>query len=81
MMPFRNLAEEHQTIPSIIVGMSTHESNEVYLQIVSVRISSSNGKREKTYALPDSGGQSTLIRVDFAAEVKLLGNKTKIKIY
>ena len=60
--------------------MSTHESNEVYLQIVPVLISSSMGKREKTYALLDTGSQSTLIREDFAAELKLHGNKTKIKM-
>ena len=60
--------------------MSTHESNEVYLQIVPVLISSSIGKREKTYALLDTGRQSTLIKEDFAAELKLHGNKAKIKM-
>ena len=60
--------------------MSTHESNKVYLQIFPVLISSSSGKREKTYALLDTGSQSTLIREDFAAELKLHGNKTKIKM-
>ena len=42
-------------------------------------ISSSFGKREKAYDL-DTGSQSTLIREDFAAELKLHGNKTKIKM-
>ena len=73
-------AKEHQANPSITVGMSTHESNEVYLQIAPVLISSSTGKRKKTYALLDTGSQSTLIRADFAAELKLHGNKTKIKM-
>ena len=35
--------EEHQASPSITVGMSTHESNEVYLHIVPVLISRSTG--------------------------------------
>ena len=60
--------------------MSTHGSNEVYLQIVPVLISSSTGKREKTYALFDIGSQSTLIREDFVAELKVHRNKTKIKM-
>ena len=34
----------------------------------------------KRHSLPDTGNQSTLIREDFAAELKLHGNKTKIKI-
>ena len=73
-------AGEHQGDPSITVGVSIHQSNEVYLQIVPVLISSSIGKREKTYALLDTGSQSNLIREDFAAELKLHGNKTKIKM-
>ena len=73
-------AGENQGDPSITVGMSTHQSNEVYLQIVPVLISKSIGKREKTCALLDTGSQSTLIREDFAAELKLHGNKTKIKM-
>ena len=60
--------------------MSTHKSNEVYLHIVSVLITSSTGKREKTHALLDTGNPSTLIKEDFAAELKLHGNKTKIKM-
>ena len=73
-------AQEHQTNPSITVVMSTQESNEVYLQIVPVLMSSLTGKREKTYALLDIGSQSTLIREDFVAELKVHRNKTKIKI-
>ena len=46
--------------------MSTRESNKFYLQIVSVLISSSTGKREKTYALLDTESQCTLIRQYFA---------------
>ena len=60
--------------------MSTHENNEVYLQIAPVLISSSIGKREKTCGLLDTGSQSTLIREDFAAELKLHENKTKTKM-
>ena len=60
--------------------MSTHESNKVYPQIVPMLISSSTGKREKTYPLLDTESQSTLIREDFAAELKLHGNKTKVKM-
>ena len=60
--------------------MSTHQSNEVYLQIVPVLASSSIGKREKIYALFDTRSQRTLIREDFAAELKLHGDKTKIKM-
>ena len=73
-------AEEHQSNPSITVGISTHESNELYLQIIPVLLSSSTGKREKTYALLDTGSQSTLIKEDFATELKLHGYKTKIKM-
>ena len=72
-------AKEHQADPSITIGMSTDKSNEVYLQIVPVLTSNSAGKRETTYALLDTWSQSTLIREDFAAELKLHGNKTKIK--
>ena len=43
-------------------------------------IYSSTGKREKTYALLDTGSQSTLMREDFGAELKLRGNKTNIKM-
>ena len=75
--PERN---EDKDDPSITVGMATHKSNEVFLQIVPVLIYSSTGKREKTYALLDTGSQSTLIREDFAAELKLNGTKTKIKM-
>ena len=60
--------------------MPTHESNEVYPQLAPVLKSSSTGKREKTYALLDTGSQSTLIRENIAAELKLHGNKTKIKM-
>ena len=35
---------------------------------------------EKTYPLLDTGSQSTLIREDFVAELKLHGNKIKIKM-
>ena len=75
-------AEENQANPSIteVFGMSTHGSNEVYLQIVPVLISGSTGKKEKAYALLDTGSQSTLIREGFAAELKPRGNKTKIKM-
>ena len=45
-----------------------------------VLISSLTGKREKTYPRLDTGSQSTLIREDFVAELKLHGNKIKIKI-
>ena len=60
--------------------MSTHESSKVNLQIVPVQISNSAWKREKIYALLDTGSQSTLIRENFAAELKLYRNKTKIKM-
>ena len=43
-------------------------------------IYSSTGKREKTYALLDTGSQSTLMREDFGAELKLRGNKTNIRM-
>ena len=70
--------EEHHTNPSITVNMLTHESTEVYLQIIHVLILSSTEKREKTCALLDTGGQSTLIRKDIPAEFNIHGNKTKI---
>ena len=43
-------------------------------------IYSSTGKRKNTYALLDTGSQSTLISENFAAELKLHGNKTEIKM-
>ena len=72
-------AEEHQGNPNITVCMPTHETNERYLQIVLVLISSSTGKRKKTYALLDTWSKSTLIREVFAAERKLHRNKTKLR--
>ena len=72
--------EEHHTNPSITVNMLTHESTEVYLQIIHVLILSSTEKTEKTCALLDTGGQSTLIRKDIPAEFNIHGNKTKIDI-
>ena len=72
--------EEHHTNPSITVNMLTHESTEVYLQIIHVLILSSTEKTEKTCALLDTGGQSTLIRKDIQAEFNIHGNKTKIDI-
>ena len=73
-------AEEHQADPNISVGMSTHGRNEDYLQIVPVLISGSTGKMEKAYILLDTGSQSTLIRETFVTELKLHGNKSKIKM-
>ena len=73
-------AEKHQADPSTTVGVSAHNSNEVYLQIIPVLMSSSAGKREKTYAFLETQSQSTLTREYFAAELKLHGNKTKIKV-
>ena len=70
-------AEEYQTNPSITADMSTQETNEVYLQIAYMLISSLTGKREKHMLFLS---QSTLIREDFAVELKLHGNKTKIKM-
>ena len=73
-------AEEHEADSNITVGMPTHKSNEVYLQINPVLISCSTSKREKAYTLLDIGSQNTLIREDFAAELELHWNKTKIKM-
>ena len=61
--------------------MPTHKSNRFYLQIVPLLMSSSIGKREKTYALLDTESQSSLIREDFVPELKLHEKKIyKIKI-
>ena len=74
------LAEENQAEPNIEVVMPTHKSNRFYLQIVPLLMSSSIGKREKTYALLDTESQSSLIREDFVPELKLHGKKkTKLR--
>ena len=57
--------------------MPTHKSNRFYLQIVPLLMSSSIGKREKTYALLDTESQSSLIREDFVRVLRLHEKKKK----
>ena len=66
-------------VKKVAGGMSTY-SNEVYLQIVPVQIADANGKMVKTYALLDTGSQSTLVRDDLAVQLQLKGVKKNIKM-
>ena len=46
-------------------------SERVYLQIVPEKAMKNNGEKISTFALLDNGRQSTLIRDDFAKQLKL----------
>ena len=55
-------------------------SERVFLQIVLVRVMKNDGETVITFALLDNGSQITLIREDFAKQLKLRGYSRTIKI-
>ena len=55
--------------------LTTHSTENMYLQIIPIKIQMTN-----TYALLDSGSQSTLIREGLTKHLKLKTGRTKIKI-
>ena len=52
----------------------------IYLQVVPVKLMAPNGNVLLTYALLDSGSQTTLIKEDAAKMLKMNGNKKSIRI-
>ena len=57
--------------------MATHSYENIYLQIVPVKVKATEGEN---FSLLDSGSQSTLIREDFANKLKFNGTKGSITL-
>ena len=55
-------------------------SERVFLQTVSLKVMKNDGQTISTFALLDNGSQSTLIREDFAKQLKLKGYSRTINI-
>ena len=60
--------------------MATHSYENIYLQIVPVKVKATEGENFENFSLLDSGGQSTLIKEDFANKMKLNGTKGSITL-
>ena len=58
----------------------TSATQKIFLEIVPVKVKSSNGSFLSTYALLDTGRESTLIRADFARKLKLKGKAKRVII-
>eukprot|EP00794_Sanderia_malayensis_P002402 gene2402-2766_t len=61
------------TSQTTTVGITKTQSQRVYLQIVKLKVESSDGQRLQTHALLDIGSQATLITKEFAEKLKLTG--------
>ena len=71
--------EEGEDNTKVCISKTT-STQKIFLQIVPVRVKSSNGMFFQTYALLDNGSESTLIRADFARKLKLNGKKRSINV-
>ena len=60
--------------------MATHSYENIYLQIVPVKVKATEGENFENFSLLDSGSQSTLIREYFANKLKLNGTKGSITL-
>ena len=72
MIYFSTIKRTNQHVPELpnaVVGMSIHTTIKEYLKIVPVLVTNSKDQIEKTYALLDTDGHSTLIKEDFAAQL------------
>ena len=58
----------------------TSATQKIFLQIVPVKVKASNGSFLSTYALLDTGSESTLIHADFARKLKLKGKAKRVII-
>eukprot|EP00794_Sanderia_malayensis_P012548 gene12548-13835_t len=68
------------TSQTTTVGITKTQSQRVYLQIVKLKVESSDGQRLQTHALLDIGSQATLITKEFAEKLKLTGPSETVYI-
>ena len=62
------------------VGYNETMKKRVYLQVVPVNVSSSNGKSLRTYALLDGGSQCTILRKSLSKQLRLRESSTRLCI-
>ena len=74
-----NIKGEEDKIQSF-TGLTKEPSKRVLMQILLVKVKTTDGRTTRTYALLDSGSQSPLIRNDFAQGLKLKGYKKTVSI-
>ena len=74
-----NIKGEEDKIQSF-TGLTKEPSKRVLMQILPVKVKTTDGRTTRTYALLDSGSQSPLIRDDFAQGLKLKGYKKTVSI-
>ena len=68
----KSTKEEGESI-TVNTYKTSKVTERVFLQIVSVNVMKNDGRTNSTFAFLDSGIQSTLIREDFAKQLKLKG--------
>ncbi len=74
----RDSAGQNSAGPTKVNVGLVRNSGSVYLQILPVRVHAPNGRVVDTYALLDSGSQTTLVQESFANNIGLNGPKTKL---
>ena len=74
-----NIKGEEDKIQSF-TGLTKEPSKRFLMQILPVKVKTTDGRTTRTYALLDSGSQSPLIRDDFAQGLKLKGYKKTVSI-